>query len=126
MSGLYIYPVRNPSPAHPVCFKLGRGDGHVRGPSHSGKLLDGWKGEHERVVCFDVPGDLEGPIRDRLLAAGHKRVLIPMRATRAAAREREARSGKPRMANEIHSMNGKQWPEIVDLVRRHLAVMVRP
>jgi hypothetical protein len=123
MSGLYIYPVRNSNPAHPVCFKLGRGNGHRRGPSHSRK---GWEGEHEHVVCFDVSGDLEGSIRDRLLAAGHERVLIPMRATRAAEREREAQSGKPRMANEIHSMNGKQWPEVVALVRGYLVVLVKP
>ncbi len=126
MSGLYIYPVRNPDPAHPACFKLGRGDGHIRGPSHSSKLLGGWKGEHEHVVCFGVPGDLETTIRERVIAAGHVRVQIPMRATRAAEREREARTGKPRMANEIHSMNGKPWADVVAMVRSLIDLTVTP
>jgi hypothetical protein len=126
MSGIYIYPVRHPHPTRPICFKMGRGDGHKRGPSHSRKLLDGWVGEHDQVVCFNVPGDLEGQLRDRLLADGHTRVLIPMLATRAAERQREARTGKKRTANEIHSMNGKTWNEIVVLVRSHLAMMRRP
>ena len=125
MSGIYLYRVSNPDPARPVCFKLGRGDGHRRGPSHSRKLLDGWIGEHEQVVCFDVPGDLEGPLRDRLLAAGHRRVPIRMRATRGAEREREARTGRKRMANEIHSLNGKTFAEVAAFVRALLAALVR-
>ena len=124
MNGLYIYPVRNPDPALPPCFKFGRGDGNVREPSHSNKFLHGWIDEHLRIKCFDAPGHLEKRIRDRLEAAGHNKMPIPMRATRAAEREREARTGNPRTAREVHAMNGKTLAEIIALVEGHIAVMV--
>ncbi|HEY4167259.1 MAG TPA: hypothetical protein VGM96_10800 [Reyranella sp.] len=111
---LYGYPVLHLS--QPPRFKFGKGDGVDRMISHSGKFRDGWYGDHARLVCFDASPLLETPTRRWLIECGFLVMPIPMLATRAQERAREARTGRPRMTREIHAMNDWKWDALIDLL----------
>lgn len=123
MKEIYAYPVL------PGCFKLGRGGaGRKRMNSHSGKLLNGYRCDSDRLVCIPVPAEhaviIEKDVRSWLKERGFSVVPLEIRASRASEREREQRTGRKRIATEIHDMNGRAWGDIVAMLKQQVATEV--
>jgi hypothetical protein len=118
----YIYRALHSS--LPPGVKLGKGDGYDR-IVHSNKWLGGWRGDHRSIVNLSVPSSLEGILRQSVLRAGHQRIRIDMRPSRARDRERFAATGIMRQTNEVHWLNEKSWDEFVAFMRGEIAKVRR-